>query len=195
MLCPKCKIEIDNDSYYCDQCGQEIRFCLACKKPGKGNRCTRCGGVMMPASSWAKEQSSPKVEEWMQPPTAPNNTTQPANCNEEATIKVGNKPHLILSNPVLGLAIEAVDGAIIGRRKGIYQRQFSGFPYVSGTHARLNYDTISGRWTITDLESSNGSKYDGKELQPGTAYPLADGGTIQIANIQLNVSVKVKTEK
>ena len=57
MNCPKCKAEIDSDSYYCDQCGQEIRYCQSCHRPGKGNRCTACGGRMLSAVEYFHQPS------------------------------------------------------------------------------------------------------------------------------------------
>ncbi|MBQ8593740.1 MAG: FHA domain-containing protein [Bacteroidaceae bacterium] len=187
MICPRCKIEIPDDSLYCDMCGGEIRYCQICRKPGKGNRCTRCGGVMVAAAS-VKNQGGDFTGVTIETAT-PSPHTAPAPPTADTTVKVGCKSHLILSNSMLGLTIEGVDGATIGRRQGIYQRQFSGFPYVSGTHARLNYDAVHNRWTVTDLGSSNGSKFDGEPLSPGIPCPLTDGGKLQLANILLNVSV------
>lgn len=50
ITCPICKAEIDNDSFFCDQCGTELYFCPNCKKPSKGKRCTQCGTVLVKAS-------------------------------------------------------------------------------------------------------------------------------------------------
>lgn len=35
--CPKCRVEIESDSYYCDQCGVELYICPQCHVFGKGN--------------------------------------------------------------------------------------------------------------------------------------------------------------
>ncbi len=43
MNCPYCKADIEDDSLYCDRCGQEILICPNCNKPGKGKVCTRDG--------------------------------------------------------------------------------------------------------------------------------------------------------
>ena len=63
MICPKCKAEIDTDSCYCDQCGQEMRYCQSCQKLGKGNRCTACGGRMVPAIEYFKNPVLPVTSE------------------------------------------------------------------------------------------------------------------------------------
>lgn len=46
IICPNCKEEIDNDSHYCDQCGQALAYCCSCGRVGIGKRCTYCGGRM-----------------------------------------------------------------------------------------------------------------------------------------------------
>ena len=116
MHCPKCKAEIDSDSYYCDQCGQEIRYCQSCRKPGKGNRCTACGGRMIPAAEYMKSSM---------PYTAASLVSQPVSrdavpASDVATMKVPATVRLILSNGLMGITIEGVDGAVIGRRQGIH---------------------------------------------------------------------------
>ena len=47
IICPTCKEEIDNDSHFCDQCGQALLFCDRCGNVGVGRRCTHCGGLMV----------------------------------------------------------------------------------------------------------------------------------------------------
>ena len=49
IICPTCKEEIDNDSRFCDQCGQALVYCVSCGRVGKGRRCTHCGGLMVSA--------------------------------------------------------------------------------------------------------------------------------------------------
>lgn len=191
MHCPKCKAEIDSDSFYCDQCGQEIRFCQSCRKSGKGNRCTACGGRMVPAAEYAKS-STPYVTGNTAVAYGDRNGNQEAVAplaGDVATMKAPATVRLILSNGLMGITIEGVDGAVIGRRQGIYCAQFSRFPYVSGTHAQLKFDSIQNRWTITDMNSSNGTKYNGTSLVPGMPCVLENGATVQLANVMLTVAV------
>ena len=47
MICPKCKADIPDDSWFCDQCGCELMFCPKCKSPAKGKRCTQCGSELV----------------------------------------------------------------------------------------------------------------------------------------------------
>lgn len=58
MICPKCKADIPDDSWFCDQCGSELMFCPNCKTPAKGKRCTRCGAVLVGAAQLSKAAPS-----------------------------------------------------------------------------------------------------------------------------------------
>lgn len=49
--CPKCRVEIESDSYYCDQCGVELYICPQCHVFGKGKRCTQCGQPLVSAAN------------------------------------------------------------------------------------------------------------------------------------------------
>ena len=51
IVCPSCKEEIEEDSHYCDQCGQALLYCNQCGRVGIGRRCTYCGGLMVPPGS------------------------------------------------------------------------------------------------------------------------------------------------
>lgn len=56
--CPKCRVEIESDSYYCDQCGVELYICPQCHVFGKGKRCTQCGQPLVSAKATAGDSSS-----------------------------------------------------------------------------------------------------------------------------------------
>lgn len=55
MKCYHCKQQIDDDSLYCDQCGERIWLCPQCHTPGKGEgkRCGQCGNLLVEASAAA----------------------------------------------------------------------------------------------------------------------------------------------
>lgn len=186
MNCPKCKAEIDSDSYYCDQCGQEIRYCQSCHRPGKGNRCTACGGRMLSA-----------VEYFHQPSFAPMVTPIASGVGgaepiveSSTTLKAPTSTRLLLANGLLGISLEGVDGAVLGRRQGIYQSQLARFPYVSGAHAQLKFEALQNHWTVTDMNSSNGTRYNGEPLSPGVPCRLEQGATLQLANVLLTVTIQ-----
>ena len=53
MQCNSCKETIDDDSRYCDQCGEQIMVCSVCGRPGKGKCCIVDGKELVPAGGGA----------------------------------------------------------------------------------------------------------------------------------------------
>lgn len=92
-------------------------------------------------------------------------------------------PHLFLVNENMHARLAGVDGAILGRRQGIYQSYLSSCSYVSGTHAQLEYNAMQG-WMLTDRNSSNGTKVNGKTLVPGVPCALRNGARVLLANVE-----------
>lgn len=58
MKCPFCKEIIDDDSYFCDQCGKELRFCPECGKPKQGNTCPACGADLVSGKEFFTKTSA-----------------------------------------------------------------------------------------------------------------------------------------
>ena len=58
IICPNCKEEIDDDSHYCDQCGQALLYCDKCGRVGMGRRCTHCGGMMVSLEEYQRKVGS-----------------------------------------------------------------------------------------------------------------------------------------
>ena len=59
IICPSCKEEIEDDSHYCDQCGQALVYCRSCGRVGKGRRCIYCGGLMMDVDELKNQKDLP----------------------------------------------------------------------------------------------------------------------------------------
>lgn len=179
IVCPKCKADIDDDSIYCDQCGEALAFCSQCGRVGIGKRCSHCGAPMAyPQQSFVdKEKPEPSLSFHDTLTTAVGQTTH------------GNSmPSITLGNVVLGINIVGIDDATIGRREGPYVTLFQSNRYVSGRHAQLHFDKMRG-WTIIDKNSSNGTFVNGKKLAPETPMVLANGDTLAIANVSLKVKI------
>ncbi len=173
ILCPKCKAEIEDKSWFCDQCGIELRYCSSCGKVGKGNRCTNCGGMM------ESLVPHPLKEEF------------PTQVTKADTISVPmdeDIPRLLLLNTKQNIRIEGKQDAVIGRRNGIYSDLLKGNPYISGTHARLAYMPGLG-WSITDLNSSNGTFIDGLRIVPDKPEILHSGSLLALANMEFTVQL------
>lgn len=183
IICPACKEEIEDDSHFCDQCGQALLFCNQCGRVGLGRRCTHCGGLMVsPEERYAKKQQQPEATGY--------SFSQNLSMGVSQTgAPRGGMPVLTLANDSLNIRIVAMNGAIIGRRKGPYIQFFEQHAYVSGVHAQLKYKAGSG-WYVTDKHSSNGTKVNQHALQPDVDMILNNGDVLTIANLNLQVIIR-----
>ena len=182
IICPTCKEEIDNDSHFCDQCGQALLFCDRCGNVGVGRRCTRCGGLMVAPKS-APGEGVPGMSESLKMEMATSGSMRENQQNANGI------PVLTLANDSLNIRIVGINGAIIGRRTGPYSHFFDKYPYISGTHAQLKYSVNTG-WCVVDKHSSNGTKLNQRSLQPDVEMSLSNGDVLTIANINLQVIVR-----
>jgi pSer/pThr/pTyr-binding forkhead associated (FHA) protein len=174
-----------------------------CGKSGTKKHCGSCGGEIVAAKDLANntdktqfvaQPAQNKVESRRQEPTIPA-VPKPAPEQEtdsgESTVKkngtVPKKEKLRLISPLASIIIEGINGAIIGRRNGDYVNQFTRQEYVSGTHAKLDFK--DGIWYITDLDSTNGTMINGRQLNAHVAYPLTDKDNLRIATVDFIVEL------
>lgn len=120
-----------------------------------------------------------------------------ADMNTDRTMRPGATPpppprqpqakpgHLVCQNPSIRLGIG--DGAIIGRR-GSYAQAFAGQGYVSGNHARLQYNA-SGQFEVVDLGSTNGTFVNGQQLVPNMPRVVNVGDIVKFANLEFAVQI------
>lgn len=121
-----------------------------------------------------------------------------ADMNTDRTMRPGATPppppprqpqakpgHLVCQNPSIRLGIG--DGAIIGRR-GSYAQVFAGQGYVSGNHARLQYNA-SGQFEVVDLGSTNGTFVNGQQLAPNIPRVVNVGDIVKFANLEFAVQI------
>jgi hypothetical protein len=97
-------------------------------------------------------------------------------------------PQLVLHNDSLGIRVVGINGAVIGRRQGPYVQYFQQHGYISGVHAQLKYNPVTG-WCIADKHSSNGTKLNDHQLQPDVEMSLKNGDILSIANVVLKVTI------
>ena len=239
QTCPKCKQLIEDDSWFCDQCGTELMVCPSCRTIKRGMTCNQCGTKLVTAKAFAqnggsvKDPTTPPVGNTQnvgptptpnvnsnpipQPPTGfvgqpMPNTGQPmpntgqqvvtpgqpiADMNTDRTMRPGATPpppprqpqakpgHLVCQNPSIRLGIGY--GAIIGRR-GSYAQAFAGQGYVSGNHARLQYNA-SGQFEVVDLGSTNGTFVNGQQLTPNMPRVVNVGDIVKFANLEFAVQI------
>ena len=183
IICPTCKEEIDDDSRYCDQCGQALLYCNQCGRVGVGRRCTYCGGLMVVPG---KEAQQAQMESVASVGYATYGSIRPDDSRSGAQ---GGMPVLTLANDSLTIRIVAMNGAIIGRRKGPYTQFFEKQAYVSGTHAQLIFKPETG-WCVVDKHSSNGTKLNQRQIQPDVEMTLNNGDVLAIANVNLQVIIR-----
>ena len=190
IVCPNCKEDIDDDSRFCDQCGQALVYCSSCRRVGMGRRCTYCGGLMISydeLQSVRSNRNSLTDNNGMSGIGVTSKAISEPVAAPQMPIHSGI-PTLTLYNPSLDIRITGINGAIIGRRQGPYAKLFENCPYISGTHAQLMYRPDSG-WCIIDKHSSNGTKLNQRELQPDVPMTLKAGDIVTLANINLQVSI------
>lgn len=239
QTCPKCKQLIEDDSWFCDQCGTELMVCPSCRTIKRGMTCNQCGTKLVTAKAFAqnggcvKDPTTPPVGNTQNvgPSPTPNvnpnpnsqphtgfvgqhtpNTGQPmpntgqqvvtpglpiADMNSDRTMRPGATPpppprqpqakpgHLVCQNPSIRLGIG--DGAIIGRR-GSYAQAFAGQGYVSGNHARLQYNAC-GQFEVVDLGSTNGTFVNGQQLTPNMPRVVNVGDIVKFANLEFAVLI------
>ncbi len=178
ISCAYCKSGIEDDSFYCDQCGKEIFLCETCKQPGQGQWCEEDGGKLLAARSLTNEQ-----------PPVVNTPATPA-----VTPVV---PKLTLVNDSLGLRLEIENDSILGRNTGPYANRIGHLSAISGKHIQFLYDPWKG-WTFKDLGSTNKTKYHSLNnawstvpaVNPHTEMVLADKSFLLVANVEFAIRVE-----
>ena len=186
IVCPSCKEEIEEQSHYCDQCGQKLLYCERCGRVGIGRRCTSCGGLMAAPGEKLNSPKQPQIDDSVSTGFVTEGNSQPNSAN--AQHHNTTTPQLLLFNDSLGIRIVGINGAIIGRRQGPYAQQLQGQGYISGVHAQLKFSSTTG-WRIADKHSSNGTRLNDHKLQPDVEMSLKNGDILSIANVPLKVSV------
>ena len=191
IVCPNCKEEIDDDSHFCDQCGQALLYCNQCGRVGIGRRCIHCGGLMITPEEYVRSKSAQTAFSTSMSASAvsftDNSRTPSDRMNITQAVPRG-VPVLTLYNTNLNIRMQGINGAVIGRRQGPYAQFFQQNMYVSGVHAQLKYNAATG-WCIVDKHSSNGTKLNQHPMQPDIEMSLKNGDIITLANVNLQVSI------
>ena len=182
VKCPKCRCEIESDSYFCDQCGAELYICPQCKVFGRGKRCTQCGTELVKASEYQGSAVEPQAQSQGQQAQQSQSQSQGQSQSTQRPAANGAPGHLVAPMYHIRLGLEA--GVIIGRR-GSYPSVFAPFGDVSGNHARI--DKNGDTWTITDIGSTNGTFLNGTQLQPNVPKVIQIGDTIRFSTVEFKV--------
>lgn len=192
IICPTCREEIDDESRFCDQCGQALVYCSSCGRVGKGRRCTYCGGLMVSAEELEQKRNSghTSLGTFSRRYVTSGNTTVGSGGSIVTTAGTYQRiPVLTLFNGNLDIRIIGQNGAMIGRRQGPYCDYFKDNMYISGVHAQLVYSNESG-WCIIDKHSSNGTRLNDRNLLPDVPMSLKNGDVVTLANVSMQVNIE-----
>lgn len=165
MKCPYCKETIDDDSWFCDQCGKEIKYCPECHLPKRGTECPACGANLVTAKRYHASVLAAEI----------------VSNIEESLIAESKKLPTLLEGDGFKLTLKE---GVFGRTIGIYP-EFSNQIYISGRHGELRCE--QGQWQIRDLGSHNGTFVNGIKLAPNIWTDLHSGDQIKIATTHLTV--------
>jgi len=199
ISCAYCQSQVEDDSFFCDQCGKEIMICMECGRTGQGKCCDEDGSDLVSAQAKASAENKSASQQTdnlqnnpvIQSKDAATLNPQPSTLNPQPSA-----PGLKLVNANLGLTLDITSGEIIGRNTGPYSSKLAGFPGISGKHLVFSYDAKSG-WTFKDLGSSNGTKYNknNKDWQNtaitaiNTSIPVENKSYILIANVEFVIQI------
>lgn len=194
LQCPSCKADIDTDSSFCDQCGAELMKCGMCGYTGKGRMCPFDRTPLLPAKALAATRGATANHLGGAPaaapaaPVAPGTApSAPSPARPPAPAAPARTGTLCLRNAAHGLLLRPASGDVLGRRFGPHAGVLGRFSQISSNHLELHCDA-AGQWTARDMNSFNGSFYNGSKLAPGQAQALAAGGTLVLGDIALTVS-------
>jgi hypothetical protein len=193
MQCVECNEFIDDDSYFCDQCGVEIIFCTECAIPVKTKYCNNCGKEAEPASTQLLDATrvSPHSasEQNSSPSVLVSTAVSPENIN--SSIELPEVPKLRLRNINLSLDLIITEECVIGRDSGGMSDVFCQFKRVSGRHCRLFFMEIKDSWLVEDFGSTNNTYVNNVLVTPTSSVPLKQGDYLKIAHIEFYVSIGV----
>lgn len=169
MKCANCKQHIEDDSWYCDQCGTKIYICPQCHIPGKGEgkRCGMCGAKLVAA----EELGGAEPVQHGGHPQQPSGYRKP---QEPLRPKMATKLVCHRENITLDLK----NGAVLGRLEGPYKNMLCHLEYVSAKHAQVLAE--GDHWIIADLGSRNGTAVNGEWCY--NPLPFTIGDTVRLAN-------------
>lgn len=185
MKCLQCQAMIDEDSFFCDQCGEEILVCSQCRKPGKGKRCIYDGKLMVAL----KDNDSAGNDTLIMTPGASTAAPppQPQTAPAVSPNAVGSTTDLILTHKLTGQQLAIGAAVTIGRKNGELTGFFGNFAAISSTHAAL--EPVNNSWTVSDLGSTNGTYINGQPLPPNQKVPLTSGMILTFADVEFSVTL------
>ena len=207
LQCAYCNSEVENDSWFCDQCGKEILLCETCHLPGRNQWCEEDGGALVAARSQSGNTDAVSVTTDGLPARPDIPADSNTNAADVTTPAVATRsdnaappplaPKLKLVNGNLGITLDIQAGSILGRTTGPYTASLGALSAISGKHLSFKYDIQQG-WSVADMGSSNGTKYSKtnnawqqmSKLAPNMPITLEDKAYLLIANVEFSVQIE-----
>ena len=186
ITCPAkiCLSEIEEDSIYCDQCGIELLICPKCGNLGEKKFCPKDGTKMISRKTSSGNSPSVQTQQSSPPPQVEEpKTFRAPPVREEDSAKTKIQPRSTSSLKIRhtsGKELDLHNGDILGRKNGAHAGFLGSFGYISGTHASVRQE--GGRWFLTDLGSSNGTRVNGAILEPKKEVALENGMKLELAD-------------
>lgn len=215
MICAFCNENIDDDSLYCDQCGEAIKVCEKCGKPGTKKRCTADGanlifkkdarGTQQQSAGQAVQPDQASAGQEVQPgsasaaqaaassqspagPVAQSDSGAAVQAGDTSTLRPGALQKLYLTNDSAAVSLEYTETALLGRAVGPYIDFFAAYRTISRQHALIEKNAAG--WFISDKGSANGTSVDSMKLLPDTPTQLNNGNIVQLADITFTVEIR-----
>jgi hypothetical protein len=191
LNCAHCQTQLDDDSFFCDQCGKEVFICTECGKTGIGKRCIHDGKPLVAAQAKASGLIIPP------PPVPVSVLSAPVSMAPAPPAAPSGSATLTLVNNSLNLRISVQDGDVIGRNQGQHTAIFGQHGSVSGKHAQFTYDRLQNAWFVTDLNSTNHTRIGMSPnwsaiapLQPQKPTLLQHGQYLLIAQLEFLIQIE-----
>lgn len=204
MQCAYCKETIDDDSFYCNMCGEEIKICPGCHKTGKAKACGSCGTSLVLAKDLTAGVATGPASPNSHSPGVGNAAYEPPPVHTASndppaggTVRLDDgpcessmvPPELRLINKNLNIDLVIQNNSVLGRTNGNYVSIFGSFDQVSGKHCSFFYEVGKG-WFVTDDGSTNGTKLNNAPIPPNAPQPLTNQMFLKISNIEFYVQIK-----
>ncbi len=164
--CPFCTTPVEDDSFFCDQCGKELKVCFECGTFVRGKFCSSCRSTNI---GFAKEKAGKMNQK--------NSSSPEKQSGKNDCTLAGIEKEITLS-------LQASEGIYtIGRKEGAFVSHFCNDNFISRRHAILTFDAREECWTLSDPGSTNGTFVNGVRLAPDKSVRLKQGDIVRFAFI------------